>query len=43
MGWFTKKLWLRVLVGLLLGAAILFCNVLVVLFDPCAITGGLRS
>ena len=43
MGRFTKKLWVRVVVGLLLGATILFCNVLVAFFGSCAITGELRS
>ena len=43
MGRFTNKIWVRVIVGLLLGAAILFCNVLIAFFGSCAITGGLRS
>ena len=43
MGRFTRKRWLCILVGLLLGATILLCNVLIAFFGSCAITGGLRS
>lgn len=33
---FTERLWLRVLVGLLLGGGILFCNLVIAFFGACA-------
>lgn len=43
MGRFTDKRWVCVIVGIFLGATILFCNVIVAVFGSCAITGGIRS
>jgi hypothetical protein len=42
-GRFTDKLWVRLTIGLSLGATILLCNVVVVFFGSCAFIGGLRS
>ena len=33
---FTKRRWARVLIGLFLGAGILFCNVVIAFFGACA-------
>ena len=42
-GRFTDKLWVRLILGLALGMAILLCNAVVVFFGSCAFTGELRS
>lgn len=42
-GRFTNKLWVRLILGLALGTALLFCNTIIVFFGSCAFTGELRS